>query len=122
MTIGFNPIKIENIISNFLQKCNYSIFFKDDNSKNILQEDIRFVNAKKIPVLSFIKNIINRQNYFCDIDEKNHLLTISKKEQKSYSIDYLSFSKIISKSNKSSDSSIKDNTANNNHIETVSEF
>jgi general secretion pathway protein D len=121
--IGKNPIKMENLLNDFVLECRYTIHFKDKQSKNILNEPINFMNIKKRAFIELLKDTSNQKNYFFDINTTNHTIAISSQKTKSYYVDYLNFSKITSVTKNNLDSNNIDISSNNkNNIEIISGF
>jgi general secretion pathway protein D len=100
-----NPIKFSEILSDISNECNINIIVKDNESANILQSDINFVNVDNVTLKDLLDTLFDVKNLFYKID--GNKLYISYYKTKTFKLDFVPNSITGTSNVDTSDNSVK---------------
>jgi general secretion pathway protein D len=112
---------ILNVLEKLTNACNMSMIFTDDKAKEKMNKKITYLNIKNYSLPSLLDLLLTDNNLFYELSP-NNILKISYLKTKTFYIDYVSFSSISSKENKTIKTGSKDNGGGTSSLKSTSEF
>ncbi len=112
---GGSSIRTLDILENITDECKMTMIFEDKGVMPILKQKLDYVNVKDASLKELLNMLLSDRDLFYTLDAKQKILKISYLKTKTYLINYVSFTKRTSTTNKtiktgSSDSGGKDST------------
>ncbi len=108
------------ILENITDTCKMTMVFEDKSVKSKLEKKLNYINIKDFSLKELLNLLLSDRNLFYTLDANQKVLKISYLKTKTYLIDYVSFTKRTSSTNKtiktgssSGDSGGKDTTTMN---------
>ena len=95
-----NNISTLDILENITDTCKMTMIFEDKNVKSKLEKKLDYVNIKDFSLRELLNLLLSDRNLFYTLDSNQKVLKISYLKTKTYLIDYVSFTKRQSKTNK----------------------
>jgi general secretion pathway protein D len=89
-----------NILENVTDTCKMTMIFEDKFVLPMLQKKLNYVNVKDFSLHELLNMLLSDRNLFYSMDKNQKVLKISYLKTKSYYIDYVSFTKKTSTTNK----------------------
>ncbi len=88
------------ILENITDECKMTMVFEDKDVKPILGKKLNYVNVKDFSLKELLNLLLSDKNLFYSLDKNQKILKISYLKTKTYLIDYVSFTKRTSTTNK----------------------
>ncbi len=95
-----SSISTLDILENITDTCSMTMVFEDKNVKPKLEEKLNYINIKDFSLRELLNLLLSDRNLFYTLNEKQNVLKISYLKTKTYLIDYVSFTKRTSSTNK----------------------
>ncbi len=94
-------ITIRDILKDLALECDLSIIFEDPYAKKKISKPLDFVNVKNYTLKEFLDFLLTQNNLFYSYNPRKNLLKISYYKTKSFNIDYINLTSMVSESKKS---------------------
>ncbi len=95
-----SSINTLDILENITDVCGLTMMFEDKNVKPKLEKKLNYINIKDFSLRELLNLLLSDRNLFYALDANQKVLKISYLETKTYLIDYVSFTKRTSSTNK----------------------
>ncbi|MCF6172577.1 MAG: hypothetical protein L3J44_02155 [Campylobacteraceae bacterium] len=89
-----------NILKNVTDTCKMTMIFEDNLVKTKLSKKLNYINVKNFSLKELLNLLLSDKNLFYTLDKNQKVLKISYLKTKTYFIDYVSFTKRTSTTNK----------------------
>jgi general secretion pathway protein D len=106
------------ILENVTDTCKMTMIFEDDLVQNKLHKKLNYINVKNFSLKELLNMLLSDRNIFYTLDKNQKVLKISYLKTKTYFIDYVSFTKRTSTTNKT----IKTGSSGSGEDSTVMDF
>ncbi|WP_331775719.1 pilus (MSHA type) biogenesis protein MshL [Sulfurospirillum sp. 1612] len=93
-------VKIMDVLENITDTCHMTMLFEDGFVKKELDKNLNYINVKDFSLKELLNLLLRDRNLFYTLDENQKILKISYLKTKSYFLDYVSFTKRTSSTNK----------------------
>ncbi|MFK5882471.1 MAG: hypothetical protein QM482_09685 [Sulfurospirillum sp.] len=97
---GGSGITALDILENITDECKMTMMFQDKDVKPILEKKLNYINVKDFSLQELLNLLLSDRNLFYTLDNNKKILKISYLKTKTYLIDYVSFTKRTSTTNK----------------------
>ncbi len=94
-------VRIRDILRDLSLECGLSIIFEDSYAKKRIDKTLDFVNIKNYTFKELLDFLLFNNNLFYTYEPSKSLLKIAYYKTKSYNIDYINLSSMVSESKKS---------------------
>jgi len=99
-TVDDESVTILDVLENLASTCKISIIFKDKKSKNEASKKINYINVSDFSLNELLDMLLTEHNLFYSLEKGGRILKIASTKTKTFLIDYISFSKRQSSTNK----------------------
>jgi len=81
------PIPLSSVLSDLAHKCNFSVVFDDEKSKNLIKKKISFVNVENVSLKKLLDILFKSANLF--YEKKDSILHVRYFDTKTFKINYI---------------------------------
>ncbi len=99
-TVDDDSVTILDVLENLASTCKMSIIFKDEKSKREASKKINYINVTDFSLRELLDMLLTDHNLFYSLEKDDKVLKIASTQTKTFLIDYISFSKRGSTTNK----------------------
>jgi general secretion pathway protein D len=82
-----NPIKLKTILSDLVNECRVNIVLKDKESKNLINQNIEFINVKNISFDELLNTLFQNANLFYSV--KNRTISVSYYKTRTFKVNFI---------------------------------
>ncbi len=97
---GAQSITALDILENVTDVCKMTMIFQDKDVKPMLEKKLNYINVKDFSLKELLNLLLSDKNLFYTLDSNQKILKISYLKTKTFLIDYVSFTKRTSTTNK----------------------
>ncbi len=97
---GDDAISVLDVLENITDECKMTMVFEDEKVSSVLSKKLNYINVNDFSLDELLDLLLSDNNLFYTLSNNNKVLKISYIKTKSYFIDYVSFTKRTSKTNK----------------------
>ncbi len=97
---GAQSITALDILENITDVCKMTMIFQDKDVKPMLEKKLNYINVKDFSLKELLNLLLSDRNLFYTLDNNQKILKISYLKTKTFLIDYVSFTKRTSTTNK----------------------
>lgn len=95
-----SSVSILDVLENITDDCKITMLFEDSLVKKELDRKLNYINVKDFSLKELLNLLLSDRNLFYSLDNNQKILRISYIKTKSYFLDYVSFTKKTSSTNK----------------------
>ncbi len=93
-------ISIMDVIENISDECKMTVIFEDKSVVQSLKKNLNYINVKNYSLKDLLDLMLTENNIFYTLENNQKVLKLADYKTKTYFIDYVSFSKRTSSTNK----------------------
>ena len=97
---GAQSITALDMLENVTDVCKMTMIFQDKDVKPMLEKKLNYINVKDFSLKELLNLLLSDKNLFYTLDSNQKILKISYLKTKTFLIDYVSFTKRTSTTNK----------------------
>ncbi|OQX74786.1 MAG: hypothetical protein B6D59_01165 [Campylobacteraceae bacterium 4484_4] len=109
------------VLENLTSECRMSMVFTDDMARKMVDKKISYLNVNNFTLTALLDLLLGDNNLFYELTD-NNVLKISYLKTKSFYIDYVSFSKRSSSTNKTIKTGSTENGGGTTSVDSTSDF
>ncbi|MDX1810179.1 MAG: pilus (MSHA type) biogenesis protein MshL [Sulfurospirillaceae bacterium] len=95
-----SSVSILDVLENVTDECKMTMIFEDGLVRKELNKKLNYINVKDFSLKELLNLLLSDRNLFYSLDENQKILKISYVKTKSFFLDYVSFTKRTSSTNK----------------------